>query len=42
MITELMRRGFPCVGRALLIRSLHCASNDDFVLRPTTSAFYLL
>ena len=42
MITDLMRHGFPHVGRAVLIRSLHCASNDDFVLRPRTPAFYLL
>jgi hypothetical protein len=42
MITDLMQSGFPHVGRAVLIRSLHCASNDDFVLRPRTSAFYLL
>jgi hypothetical protein len=42
MITDLMRRGFPHVGRAMLIRSLHCASNDGFVLRLRASAFYVL
>jgi hypothetical protein len=42
MITDLMPREFPHVGRAVLIRSLYCASNDHFVLRPRTSAVYLL